>query len=304
MIALYWLWRLGTFLTGIAPRRLSHAVAGWLGAAGYYLMSLRRKIARNNFSHVLQKPPTDPQVRRVARESFRNYARLLRDVMIYPSMSHAEIAARVAFQHPEHFEQALARGKGTILVTLHYGNMDIAAAELAARYKPVTLVSETLRPRQLMDYIVQMRARNQIIMYDYQRAPRKIIQALRRNEFVGMLLDIGVTHHFDMTTVEIDFFGAPTRFTAGPAQVALLTGAAIVIGVTVVAPDARVEVHTTAPIFPQSSGNRKHDIHALMQEVGKRLEAFIRAHPEQWYIFRPMWKNGYAGVEAAATQSQ
>jgi KDO2-lipid IV(A) lauroyltransferase len=170
--------------------------------------------------------------------------------------------------------------------------MDIAAAHLASRYKPVTLVSETLRPRQLMDYIVQMRARNRIYMHEYDRAPRKMIQALRRNEFIGMMLDIGMTHHFDMTTVEIDFFGTPTRFTAGPAQVALLTGAALLIGVTVIAPDAHIQVDTTTPIFPQSSGNRKRDLHALMQEIGHQLEGFIRAHPEQWYIFRPMWGNG------------
>ncbi|MBI3914850.1 MAG: lysophospholipid acyltransferase family protein [Chloroflexi bacterium] len=293
MIALYWLWRLGMFLTGIVPRRVSHAAAGWLGTAGYYAMGLRRRVAQNNFSHVLRTPPSDPNVQRVARESFRNYARLLRDVMIYPSMEYAEIERRVTIKTPQPLEAALAHGKGTILVSAHYGNMDLAAAVIATRYRPVALVSETLRPPQLMDFVVQMRRQHNIYMYDYDRAPRRVLEAMRRNEYVGMLMDIGMTHQFDMTAVEIDFFGSPTRFTAGPAQIALLTGAAIIVGVGYVDQNARVSVELAEPIYARPSGNRKRDLQVVMQQVGRQLEQFIRVKPEQWYMFRPMWDNGY-----------
>ncbi len=291
---LYWLWRLGMLLVGLVPRRLSHAAAGWLGTAGYYLMPRRRRIAQNNFSHVLHQSSDHAQVRRVARESFRNYARLLRDVMIYPSMPHAEIESRVTFLQPEYFEQAIARGKGTLVVTAHYGNMDIASAMVAMRFKPITLISETLKPRPLMDYIVQMRRKNNVLMYEYDRAPRRVLEALRRNEFVGMMMDVGVTHHFDLQTVELDFFGARTRFIAGPAQVALLTGATIIVGSTYNGPDARVFVDVTEPYIATPTGDRARDMQIIMQEVGRRLEQLIRKRPEQWYIFRPMWQDGHS----------
>ncbi|MBI3742230.1 MAG: hypothetical protein HY257_10825 [Chloroflexi bacterium] len=294
MIALYWLWRLGMFLVGLAPRRLSHAAAGWIGTGYYYLVPHRRRIARNNFSHVLKKSPRDLEVHRVARESFRNYARLLRDVMIFPGMAFSEIEQRVTILSPEHFSAATARGKGAIIVSAHFGNMDLPGAVIATRFKPVTLVSETLKPPPLMDYIVRMRAQHRVQMYEYDRAPRQMLSALRRNEFVGMLMDLGVTHHFDMTTVEIDFFGTPTRFTAGPAQVALLTGAAIIVGAAFVAPDAHIQVATVEPFVSAPTGNRKRDYETITQEVGKRLEFLIRQKPEQWYIFRPMWENGYS----------
>lgn len=291
MIIVYWLWRLGVFLTGVLPRRWSRAGAKVLGSGVYYLMPSRRQIAKENFSYVLSKSPNDPEVRRVARCAFQNYALYLRDVMIYPSLSPAELEKRVTLHHKELVDRALALGKGVIIVSAHYGNMDIPSAVIAKNFKPLTLVAESLRPPQLMDSLTRMRRARNVHLYPYDRAPRKIIQALKRNELTGFLLDFGVTHHFDITTVKVNFFGTPTDFPAGPAQLALLTGAPILVGYALANTDGHIDVYGTEPIIAQRNGNRQEDLQVTMQEIANRLENFIRAHPEQWYIFRPMWGN-------------
>jgi KDO2-lipid IV(A) lauroyltransferase len=290
VIALYWLWRIGMFLVGIAPPRVSVAAADAMGTSAYYLMPLRRRVAKENFAHVLDKPPDDPIVRRVARQSLRNFARYLRDVMLYPRLSIEELEQRVTLSGGENIAQALTSGKGAIIVSAHFGNMDLTSAVLAKQYKPLTLVAETLRPRQLMDLLTRVRNAREVYLYPYDRAPRKIIEALKRNEMTGFLLDFGVTHHLDITTVSVNFFGTPTKFPAGPAQLALLTGAPIVVGYTRVASDGHIHAHATAPIIVTRSGDRHKDMQTTMQEIATRMEQFIRQHPDQWYIFRPMWR--------------
>ncbi len=289
MIALYWVWRLGMFLTGVAPRRLSFAIAGFLGSAGFYLMPLRRHIAQENFAHVLGKPPNDPEVHRVARQSFQNFARHLRDVMLYPSTSLEELGNRITIHNGDHFEDALAMGKGAIVVSAHFGNMDMSSAVLAKRYTSFTLVSETLRPQQLMDFLTHVRGERNIHLFPYESAPRKIIEALKRNEMTAFLLDFGVTHHFDLTTVPVVFFGTETKFPAGPAQLALLTGSPIIVGHAHVASDGHIDVYTNPPLIVQRTGDRHRDMQAAMQQIARLMEKFIRLYPEQWYIFRPMW---------------
>jgi lauroyl/myristoyl acyltransferase len=291
VIALYWIWRLGMWGVRVVPHRFSLRVADWLGTCTYYLMPLRRRIARENFAHVLAKSPDDPTVGRVTHRAFQNFARLLRDVMLYPSMSLTEIEQRITVHHGEYIEQALARGKGAIIVSAHFGNMDLPSALLAHRYAPLTLVGETLRPPALMDLLTQIRRARRVFLYPYETAPRKIIEALKRNEMTAFLLDFGVTHHFDITTVPVHFFGTETNLPAGPAQLSLLTGAPIIVGHARVCPDGHIEGEITPPLVPQHSGNRHHDLQTTMQEVARRMEEFIRAHPEQWYIFRPMWKD-------------
>lgn len=291
MIWLYWAWRLGTMLVSWIPRRLSYAIAGWIGWIGYYLMPLRRQIARENFSHVLGKPANDPAVARVAHASFQNYTRLLRDTMLYALLSYPEIEARVTIHNAKHLEDALARGKGVILVSAHFGNMDLAGAVLGTRYAPVTLVSESLRPPQLMEWLVRARAKHNVILYPYDRAPRKMVEAIKRNEMTALLLDFGVTHHFDLTTVPVKFFGTETDFPAGPAQLALLTDAAIIVGYTRLGNDGQIDVYTNPPIIVERTGNRHRDMQATMQKIAELMEDFIRRYPEQWYIFRPMWND-------------
>ncbi|CAG0945575.1 Kdo2-lipid IVA lauroyltransferase [Anaerolineae bacterium] len=292
MIVVYWLWCLGVFFTRVAPRRWSYAAAAAIGNSVYYLMPMRRRIAKQNFAHVLGKSPDDPHVRRVAREALRNYMILLRDVMIYPGMSVEELDKRVTIHSPEYLERALATGKGAIIVSAHFGNMDLAAAALAKHFKPFTLVAETLRPQQLMDYLTNIRRARGVHLFPYDRAPRKIIEALKRNEMTTFLLDFGVTHHFDIATVPVEFFGTPTRFPSGPAQLSMLTGAPIVVGYTCVAPDEHIHVYLTLPIVIERNGDRQHVFQVTMQEIAQRFESFILQHPEQWYIFRPMWLDG------------
>ena len=289
MIALYWVWRFGMFLAAVTPRRLSFFIAGLIGGLGYYALPLRRQIARENFAHVLAKSPSDPEVKRMAHESFRNFGRYLRDVMLYPSLSLPELQKRVTLKSPEHFADGLAAGKGLILVSAHFGNMDLAGTIIAHRFTPVTLVGETLRPRQLMDFLTRVRAARGVILFPYDSAPRKIVQALKRNETTAFLLDFGITHHFDLTTVPVTFFGMQTNFPAGPAQLALLTGAPIVVGHAHVATNEHIDVHTNPPLFVSRNGDRHENLQAIMQQIATLMEEFIRLYPEQWYMFRPMW---------------
>lgn len=292
MIVIYWAWRLGMYLTSILPPRWSLAAAAAAGNGAYYVMGLRRRVAKHNFSHVLGKSPDDPDVRRVARQAFQNYARYLRDVMLYPRIPTAELENRIAFEGLEHFNRALAKKKGAIIVSAHFGNMDMTSAVLAKKFTPITLVGESLRPPQLMDFLTRMRGERNVHLFPYDRAPRKILEALKRNEMTGFLLDFGITHHLDITTVTVNFFGTPTAFPAGPAQLSLLTGAPILVGCAYVLPDGRIRGQMTEPIVAVRTGDRCHDMQVIMQEIAHRFENFIRQHPEQWYVFRPMWKEG------------
>ncbi len=290
MILLYWMWRIGMFLTSLVPPRWSFAAAGAMGSGAYYVFGLRRQVAKENFSRVMGMPPDHPEVRRVARQSFQNYARYLRDVMLYPSTPTSELERRIVFHGLEYIEQSLALNHGAILVSAHFGNMDMPSAVIAKQFRPITLVAESLRPKKLMDFLTHMREARNVRLFPYDRAPRKIIEALRRNEMTGFLLDFGVTHHLDIPTVNVNFFGSSTAFPTGPAQLALLTGAPILVGHTVVIGDGKIYVHVTEPIIASRTGGRPQETQRIMQEVAARFEAFIRLHPEQWYMFRPMWR--------------
>jgi KDO2-lipid IV(A) lauroyltransferase len=55
-------------------------------------------------------------------------------------------------------------------------------------------------------------------------------------------------------------------------------------------PDGRYLVTYEAPVFFESTGDRKADVARLTQELTSRIEAWIRAHPEQWLWIHRRWK--------------
>jgi lauroyl/myristoyl acyltransferase len=45
------------------------------------------------------------------------------------------------------------------------------------------------------------------------------------------------------------------------------------------------------PIIPQVTNNRTYDIQQLTQSVMTSLEHLVLRHPEQWFVFRPLWQD-------------
>jgi lauroyl/myristoyl acyltransferase len=295
MIITYYLWRFASWLLTYVPPPLADLLARGGGAGAYYVWRSRRNVARENFAHVLGKPANDPAVGRVARSSFANFSRYLVEVMRYPRVPMAQIEERVVIHETEEFRHAMTAGTPVIMISAHFGNMDYASAVATKRYGRFTLAAETIHPVQLFQYLARTRAERGVDLIPYDRAPRKIVEALRRKEWIGFLIDFGVNNQKDIATTEVMFFGAPTRFPASPAILARRSGVPIIVVHTFVDGDRRIQSWVEPPIYVPRSLPREQAAHDTMQIVAQHMEKFIRQHPEQWYVFRAMWPNASPG---------
>lgn len=289
MIIMYYLWRFGAWLTAVVPIPIVDTVARGVGASGYYLWGTRRRVARENFSRVLGKPPNDPAVGRIARSSFANFCHYLVEIMRYPSVSTERLEERVIIHETEEFRRAMTADTPIIVVSAHFGNMDYVSAVAAKRYRRFTLAAETVQPVQLFEYLARVRSARGADLVPYDRAPRKIMEAIKRKEVVGFLIDFGVNNQKDMATTQVTFFGAPTTFPASPALLAQKTGAPLIVAHTFVDRQRRIHAEVEPPIHVPRELPRDQAAHKAMQEIAHLFEKFIQRHPEQWYVFRPMW---------------
>jgi len=284
----YLSWLVLSFLSRFVPSSLGYLLARRIGDGAYFLLRNRRRIAAENYARVLAQPPDSKAVRRVTRAAFQNFACYAFDLMRFAHLSVPRIQERVVLHVEEHFEKALEKGKGAIFVTAHFGNMDWAGVVVAAQYGPITVPADFSLPRRLVELLIKHRAKRGARLVPYHRAPRQLLRTIRRGGLVAFLLDLGIAFEGG---VQVDFFGAPAVFPAGPALLALRTGAPIIPGYAVVGPDKRIHAYSYPPIFLRPSGDKKRDVQSCLQQIARFFEDFIRRHPEQWYIFRPMWKS-------------
>jgi KDO2-lipid IV(A) lauroyltransferase len=283
----YWGWRIGARLAQRLPARPLYAIAVVLGEIGYMAWTAKRSIAKHNFAIVLGRPSTDREVARVARRSFRNFAKYIVEIMRFPLLSVADFERLVAVDGWEHLRGALALGKGVIFVSIHFGNFELGGARISDEI-PLNVIADELENERLMDLLVGNRAHKNITLLTPDGAAKKVLGALRRNEMVGLMMDLGPrAQAFD--NVEAEFFGTPTSFPAVAASLARVSGAPIVVSACVRQRDNTFTGIALPPIFVARTKLAAEDVQRATQAIARGLETFVSRWPDQWYIFRPMW---------------
>jgi KDO2-lipid IV(A) lauroyltransferase len=119
---------------------------------------------------------------------------------------------------------------------------------------------------------------------------RAILQALRNNKIVLITADRAVQGE----RVEVPFFGALAELPSGPAALAIRTGATVVGAFgwrTYHANGKRPIEGMFSPLSLALPQGERTDIQSVMRGIVDRMELHIAAHPEQWVVFAPIWKN-------------
>ncbi len=231
----------------------------------------------------------DPEVvRRWARRSFRGYARYWMEGARLPGIPTAEVRDRMFVEQGyEHLQEAMAAGRGVVLVLPHVGSWEWGGMFLAAEGYPMTSVAERIEPPALFDWFVTQReAMGLTIVPLGQESGGAVLRTLRNGGLVGLLCDRDIVGN----GVEVTFFGEVTTFPAGPATLALRTGATLLAAAVYSGP-GRSHTGVISPPFDttRSGGGLRRDVARITQDIARQFEGLIRRAPEQWHLYQPNW---------------
>jgi KDO2-lipid IV(A) lauroyltransferase len=207
---------------------------------------------------------------------------MLMDFLLLGSITPEELLRRMTIDGREHLDEARAGGCGGIMAVPHMGSWDMAGSYGGALGYPISAVAERF-PGSLDEAVVRTRQRFGLNVITLGRsAVRGITQALQANRLVALLCDLE-----QGPGLEVRFFGRRAVVPGGPAAIALKTGAPLMPACQYTTSPGRYHVHVDPPLAPRDGETKE----TLMQRVVDRLEGFIRERPEQWYAFRPMFKD-------------
>jgi Kdo2-lipid IVA lauroyltransferase/acyltransferase len=191
--------------------------------------------------------------------------------------------SRVRLEGDEHLRTAVAQGRGVLILTAHYGNWELLAAAHGLSGLPLSIVIRPLDHPLLDELAARFRRRSGAELIIKRQAVREVLQALRRQRMVGILLDQNATRE---EGVFVPFFGVLASTSKGLAVLALRTGAPVVPVVLRRDPDGRHCVDVGAPIPPPPD----RDVATYTARFNQVLEATIRRAPEQWLWMHARWR--------------
>ena len=263
-------------------RALAHA------GAGLYLVAFprKRRQVEKNMRRVLGPGATDEEVKRTAFRAGRCYADYYVDIFWLPTQARESVLEKFGRINEAGLEAAVAAGKGLIVVLPHYGSWEAGAVYLSS-LGPFAAVAEVLKPPELFDMFVRLRAGVGIDIFPYNSKPEtrdRMVEALRGGTTLALLSD----RDLKGTGVAVEFFGERTTLPPGPAVLAMRSGSPIVC-VNVRNVDGGWVGHAMDPIQVEAEGDKEEIIARTMQQMAANLEVLIREDPAQWHMFMPAW---------------
>jgi lauroyl/myristoyl acyltransferase len=239
---------------------------------------------RKNLARVIGSTPAEVPDSLI-RASLASYARYWREAFRLPTMDLEALARRLdeVVIGKENVEAAYAAGRGLILALPHSGNWDMAGVWLVHHSGTFTTVAERLKPESLYRRFLEYRESlgfEVLPLNGGERPPMEVLaERLRANRAVCLMAERDLTK----SGVQVDLFGEPTRMPAGPAKLAIETGAALLPAHVYYRGEDCV-VHLFPPL-DCSSGDVGVVTQALADQFGKN----IAAHPEDWHMLQPQW---------------
>ena len=262
-------------------------VAAALTRLGYFPFGIRRGVVERQVAAAF--PGLDRSgVARIAKESYENLGRVAVEATLLSRGTRQDV---LDIFHPSPtwsvVEQALARGRGVILVAGHLGNWELSGAYVAARGVPVHPIARGMANPLSDDFFRRTRERlGMKIMHD-RDAVRRVPRALRDGEAVGLLSDqatVGLASTF------VPFFGRPAKTPRGAAVFALRGDVPIVLIQAIRQRDGRYEF-VAEELAVTHTGDRERDTDEIMLRFTRALEALVRRYPGQYFWQHRRWKH-------------
>ncbi len=286
------LYSLGAFKIALAlarylPRALNHEIAPLAGRIGYWRNPAGRAALRANLSRVTDR--TGPDFDALCALNVRRFSQMMADYFVCANDDKRAEQLLGEWRGWDNIEAARARGKGVILVTAHLGNWELGGTLLALRGLPMSIITLEEPTGELQRWRAERRRRLGIktitVGPGHDFAFVEMIQALKRNEVLAMLVD----RPYPGTGTPVKLFGDTTEFSTGPALLWQHTDAAVVPAF-VLRNERTKYVSFADPMLPLTSAEDPRTAQlSNTQLIATYFENIIRQHPDQWFNYVPVF---------------
>jgi len=231
------------------------------------------------------------ELRTLSRAVLRSYARYYLETFRLQIIPDARITGgmHVNQENLDLTLEHLKNGRGVIYALPHMGDFEQAGRwVILVGAGSFTTVAERLEPESVFDRWLKFREGLGMEVLPTTGGPHPfgvMAQRLRAGKLVCIVADRDLSD----TGVEVDFFGEKALLPAGPAALAVQTGAALMPVSCWFEGDTGWGAHIGDEIPVPAGGDRKQKVAAMTQQMATAFEQGIREHPEDWHMLQKLF---------------
>ena len=286
-------------VSAITARGSDESAARWgsrLGSLSSHVLPGRAKLALKNLRATFPEK-SEGEIRAIAAECWRHFGRELLLYIRMQRMSLDEIRERCPFVNAELLEEAIARGRGTILISAHFGGWEIGGLAVMSLVQNVRTVARALDNELLERDLARIRSQTGAEVIDRRHAARPLMKALAENAVIVLLPDQAVQRREGILS---PFLGRRAWTTPAPAKLALRQSSTIVFAFCIPGKNGH-RLEFEEPIRVDQLTEEERDPAALTARINDVISRRIVSRPELWLWMHDRWK-GTGESEAANGQ--
>ena len=289
-----WPVTLGIFLSlriiiPLLPLKVSYAFASGLSTIAVSLLKKPMRTIYGNLEVAFGTQMPDEEKRKIAHKMAADMLKGIFECAYLASPFRSKVDGIATIEGKHHLEEALARGKGVIAFSAHFGSFIHLGSFMKKENYPFYMVlndPENKPLARLFDMFRRKSKQQWISTTPLKECQKKILSCLRKNQIICLIADENKRYG----GVEVDFFGHKTPTAVGPAVLSLRTGAALIPLFMVRQKDNTHKIIIEPALECNLSGNQSENIHTITSAFTRRIEYYIREYPDQWLWTNRRWK--------------
>ena len=289
----YYLFVMIEKMVHLTPGFLLGPVASGLAVLVFSVIRYRREVALENLTYAFPDM-SSAERKKIAFGSYRHFALLILEFMKMSSWDVDDLEKMVRIEKTPAIDAIVeaSQGQGTILVSGHLGNWEIAIALLASKYFDGVSVIQARQRNFILDkYIADMRRRWGIEIIYSRGAVKHALTSISRKRLLGLLPD----QDGGKRGVFVPFLGRMASTQVGAATLHLRSRSSMIFGGCVRIGQFKYRGFLIPVNIDSSLKLNRENVQSVTAKFTAELEQLIRQYPEQYLWMHRRWKTPFLG---------
>jgi len=266
------------------------AFIGWL----MYRFGLRRSVAMINLDIAFRDTKSKKEKEEIYRKSLISFGRQILTYFRFPKMDEKFWAENYGLDNEHFLREALNKGKGAIILGMHFSNWELGLGKLGFSGYPSAIVGRPMGNPVFHKFLIDSRAAINISTIPNKNSMNRIFEGLKRGETVAMAIDQNMTGNHG---VFVEWLGWVACTVASVSWIIRESGSPAIGAYSLRVGPGKFKLVLTEEVkwepYPE---NPEKELVVNTQNQVRALEKVILQQPELWLWIHKRWKTQPPGM--------
>ena len=290
----YMIFRSFVLVVSHLPFKVNALLGRLIGKAYYLIDRYRRRFVRANIAVVFGGELDDKARDALGRRSCETLAMNILDLLKFDRVVNPENFLQfIEIKGLSHLMKSVERGKGTVIVAGHFGNVLLLRYACYLDIPPRSAVIRRLDNPYLERYLSSILNGHDVTTIRPDGALKRMHQLLLQNTVTVTLADqkAGGTPRVGRHGIVVDFFGIPSQTHITAPLLARRSGASVITAFVIRKGPWSYRIEVNEPMKLAHTDDEKADLEQNTRSIIRVFERYIRKYPDQWFWLHRRWKD-------------